>query len=258
MTYPKLLEKTLLAPLGMKSTTAELAQNTTHLKRALGYDLVHDDQQYWDFDSLAGAGGIDSNLDNMLKFAQFCLSPIDSPLQPALELTMKPQIKTRGKGAQCLGWILAADGDTYLHNGMTGGFSSFIAFNRKHNIAVCILSSGTSPQISGLGEHLVRCAASGKPANYELKKAFVPTNEQLNKLVGNYELSPGQIFTIKTRNNRLFAKLTGQAYMEVIATSPTEFDYVAVKARLKFTPGKSLTLFQNGLELMAKKTPNTK
>ncbi|MGB0991307.1 MAG: serine hydrolase [Akkermansiaceae bacterium] len=252
--YAALLKKSWLTPLGMNST---FVTPPLSVVRAKGYDIAHGDQSFWSIDALAGAGAVDSNLTDMLTFARFCLKPKDPQLSAALELSMKAHVVTNGR-AQCLGWQRAADQTTYWHNGQTGGFASYFAFNRKYKVAVCILSSGASPHLTPLGEHLVRCVASGKPKPFPMSRINIKATideKKLKALAGKYQLAPGKVFTIKTRNNRLFAKLTGQSFLEVFPESATVFSYRAVKAKLEFVPGKNLTLFQNGQELIAEKLP---
>lgn len=250
--YPTLLKQQLFKPLGMKSTNAGPNQ-LPH--EARGYNLGHDPQPRWKFDALAGAGAMRSNLTDMLTFAKFCMKPGHPTLTPVLELSLKPQVVT-GRRAQCLGWQRAADQTTYWHNGMTYGFASYLGFNREHDIAVCILSSGASPHITALGEHIIRNFATSKHTAYRINRPQSKVSlsgKHLTTLTGTYQLAPKSMFTVKTRNNRMFVKLTGQPFLEVFPESATKFKYHAVKAHLEFSPGKSLTLYQNGRVLVAKK-----
>ena len=49
--------------------------------------------------------------------------------------------------------------------------------------------------------------------------------------VGEYELEPGAVFTIRKEGARLMARLTGQSFLEMFPESETEFFYNVVDAR---------------------------
>ena len=81
----------------------------------------------------------------------------------------------------------------------------------------------------------------------------------LNTYMGNYELGKGAILTITSESGHLYAQLTGQDKYEIYAETTTKFNYKIVIASIDFNKnadGKviSLTLKQNGKELMADKT----
>ena len=52
--------------------------------------------------------------------------------------------------------------------------------------------------------------------------------------VGEYELAPGAVFTIRKEGERLMARLTGQSFLEIFPESATEFFYKAVDAQITF------------------------
>jgi hypothetical protein len=76
--------------------------------------------------------------------------------------------------------------------------------------------------------------------------------------VGEYELAPGAVFTIRREGDRLMARLTGQSFQEIFPESKTEFFYKVVDAQLTFVKDGQgriveLVLHQNGRDLRAKK-----
>src|SRR5690606_18358058 len=96
----------------------------------------------WDFQALAGAGALRSTADDMLLFLEHQLHPEQSPLQAALELSQQKHHEGK-QGTIGLGWqIRERDGRTLVwHNGGTGGYRSFFAFERKTGVAVVLLSN---------------------------------------------------------------------------------------------------------------------
>ncbi len=79
-----------------------------------------------------------------------------------------------------------------------------------------------------------------------------------DRLVGEYELAPGAVFTIRKAGDRLTARLTGQSFLEIFPESETEFFYQAVDAQITFVKDaqgevNELVLHQNGRDLRAKR-----
>ncbi len=86
----------------------------------------------------------------------------------------------------------------------------------------------------------------------------MPTAKELQSYTGEYELMPNFNILVRAKNNRLFAKATGQPEFEIFPMSKTKFYYKVVNAQIEFKKDKSggvtgLLLFQNGKEFNAKK-----
>ena len=82
--------------------------------------------------------------------------------------------------------------------------------------------------------------------------------EQLQKLVGSYELDPEFILEFTVENGRFYSQETAQSRTEVFAESETTFFLKAVDAQLTFEVDENgiatkVTLHQNG-----KNTPGMK
>ena len=80
----------------------------------------------------------------------------------------------------------------------------------------------------------------------------------LGSYVGTYELVPGFEIVISREDNSLKAQATGQSAFPIYPKTENEFYYKVVDARIVFnrnTQGQveSLTLFQNGREVVGKK-----
>ena len=81
----------------------------------------------------------------------------------------------------------------------------------------------------------------------------------LDGYVGEYELAPGAVLTIRKEGDRLMARLTGQSFLEIFPESETKFFYKAVDAQITFVKDaqgriSELVLHQSGRDLRAKKT----
>ena len=75
--------------------------------------------------------------------------------------------------------------------------------------------------------------------------------EVLIDYVGKYQLAPGLVVTVESRNNQLFVELTGQSAIPVFPMATDHFFYKVVDAEISFLrddQGKvsTLVLHQNG------------
>ena len=144
------------------------------------------------------------------------------------------------------------------HNGGTGGYRSFIGFNKKKRQGVVVLSNSAN-SIDDLGFHLLEPKhplVRVQPEKEHVAIRLKP--EILDRYVGRYELAPGVFFNLRQDGGKLMAQLTGQQYCEIFPESETEFFYKVVNAQITFTTGadykvQSLVLHQNGIDQTAKK-----
>lgn len=91
-----------------------------------------------------------------------------------------------------------------------------------------------------------------------VKKEIKVAANILKKYEGKYELRPGFVITITSKEQQLFAQATGQPQFELFAESPTKFFLKVVTASVEFHQDEqgntnALTLFQGGREMKAKK-----
>ena len=134
---------------------------------------------------------------------------------PALEAafaraTATTKLPTNQKPDMGLGFIrIALDGsDVVLHDGGTGGFSSFMLVDRTRRRAVVVLADTTWGSIGGLDEmtmHLYRPDAFPRP---EPRIRTTPTRPILDGLVGTYDLD-GLEVRLEARAETLVAHVDG-------------------------------------------------
>lgn len=138
LSYQELVHDRVTAPLGMSSTaigprTSELAQGHRRTRPV----------PPWDLGPFAAAGGLCSTLADMVCYLKACLVPELTQLGAAVELAQRTEVK-RGRDEQCLAWIRSPSRDgrwIAWHNGATGGFGSFIAFDRCVSVGIVVLSN---------------------------------------------------------------------------------------------------------------------
>lgn len=104
----------------------------------------------WDIPTLAGAGGLRSTVDDLLRFATTILHIYKEGESNPFYAALKPQVQIDGKSWIGLGWILEGveDGkpERIWHNGGTGGYRSFLGIDLRRSKAVVILSNTFTDQ----------------------------------------------------------------------------------------------------------------
>jgi CubicO group peptidase (beta-lactamase class C family)/uncharacterized protein YneR len=110
-----------------------------------------------------------------------------------------------------------------------------------------------------LGKEFVNqvAAKTTKPIPTERVTVDVPISI-FDNYVGEYELAPGFIITVRREENKFITQATGQSAFEIFAESETVFFLKVVDAKIEFkknAEGKteSLILFQNGRTIPGKK-----
>ena len=161
-----------------------------------------------------------------------------------------------------LGWhIVTRDGHEIVwHNGGTGGFRSFIAFEAKTGTGVVVLSNAETPAgVDDIGEHLLNAKAPLWQPPPEHKHVAVDP-KIFDGYVGQYQLAPNFVLTITRDGAQLFVQATGQPKLEIFPESERDYFLKAVDAQLTFeTDGQGratgLVLHQNGMNQPAKRIP---
>lgn len=249
--YEAVLRRRVLAPLGMSDTAITLSPALA-ARFSVGHAGDLTPTPHWDLPTLAGAGGLRSSADDLLKLLAAELGYVDTPLKTAMAEQLVPRRPVAGKVQVALGWHIAPNGagEIVSHGGATMGFQSFVGFDRASGLGVVVLSNTASLiGVENLGLHLLVGSPLRTPPKARTAVAIAPA--AFDKLVGRYALAPEAIMTIFRDDQRMLAQLTGQPPVEIFAESPTTFFAKIVDAQLTFTlddegRAKALTLHQNG------------
>lgn len=202
-----LLKQRLFAPLGMGGAYVNVRPDG--VRAATGHTPNAKPASAWNFaTNLAGVGGVRATLEDMVRYVQGNLGLSESPISPALELAQK---KVGEQPPMAMNWMLAQVGErtVHMHEGGTGGFSSFVSVDREKQRGVVILSDTAWHSIGSLGSlglHLVDASFPlGKP-----RKLATPAPELLDALAGEYQLQGAMKMTLRQRDGVLHAQATGQ------------------------------------------------
>jgi serine-type D-Ala-D-Ala carboxypeptidase/endopeptidase len=243
-TYGALAEEEILEPLGMTmSGTAFTPAMRAHL--ASGHDAAGKAAKNWDLDALAGAGAIRSTANDMLRYLKANMGIDPSPLAAAMKFAQQPRRDMTKTTRIGLAWMTTDKGIVW-HNGMTGGYSSFLGFTADGRRGVVILSN-TAASADDLGFASLDATAPLMPAY----KAIALPAASLDDYVGTYKLRDNFLLDVFRTNDALFARATGQNAIPIFPSAPNEFFARVAGISISFTRDASgvvtgLVLHQNG------------
>jgi CubicO group peptidase (beta-lactamase class C family) len=156
-----------------------------------------------------------------------------------------------------LGWLtLTRNGKEIVwHNGGTGGYRSFVGFDRQGGVGVVVLSNSfTMEGTDDIGLHLLDAGAPlWKPMSPDDHKEIHVDGSVLQGYVGDYALTPNFVISITRDGDQLYAQATRQGKNAIYPESQTEFFLKVVDAQITFVTdaqGKatSLVLHQAGMD----------
>ncbi|MGA7294308.1 MAG: serine hydrolase [Terriglobales bacterium] len=260
MDYEKLVRSRICDPLGMRSTGIMLTDEMK-TRFAVGHNAALQRVAYWDLPTLAGAGALRSTANDMLTFVAANLGYVKTPLAPAMAAMLAVRRPTGVPGLEVgLAWhILTRDGHEIVwHNGGTGGFRSFIGFERKTGAGVVVLSNAETPAgVDDIGQHLLNSNAPLRQPPAEHKQVAVDP-KVFDGYVGQYQLAPNFVMTITRDGAQFFVQATGQPKLEIFPESDRDYFLKAVDAQITFetdSQGRAtgLVLHQNGKNQTAKR-----
>ncbi len=247
-------------PLGMADTMITLTPDARN-RLATGHNKTLAEVKNWDLPTLAGAGAIRSTVNDMLKFVEANMGLVTTPLEEAMVEQQKTRQPTGGPDMEtALGWVkLTRFGNEIIwHNGETGGYHSFIGFDKKKGIGVVVLSNAGN-DIDDIGRHLLDSRFPLKKIEPRKERIAIKIDPKiLDAYVGDYELAPTFVIAITKEKDRLMLQATAQPKFEVFPESETKFFLKVVDAQITFVKDDKgavtqLILHQNGLDQPAKR-----
>ena len=256
MGYEEAVTKRVFEPMGIEGIKITL--DTDELKRLAPATSSGRSTKPWeDIGPMNPAGMWVASAPAMLEFAIENLSDAEGEIYESLDAARESMFDS-GFGTVCFGWMLAKDGSSYWHNGMTGGYSSYLAVNRELETAVVVLTNGTTFFTTSAGEKLFQQVVGMNPDPVEIDMHEAIDKDYAQRLVGEYK---GEFFTmyVTSEAGKLFARITGQQALVVLETDKANtFRYEMVDAEIEFelpTEGEAVavTLHQGGREMVSKR-----
>lgn len=141
--FDTLIANTLFKPLSMTDSYVAMERSRSGKHLANGYDLKGKKVSHWHFRSIAGAGAVVSDLEDMTTYVQSMMQKYQSK-DPVVKALLTPQFVASRDTEQALGWLISTDakGKKFAwHGGQTGGFSAFVGFYLDGSKALVMLNN---------------------------------------------------------------------------------------------------------------------
>jgi serine-type D-Ala-D-Ala carboxypeptidase/endopeptidase len=257
--YESLVRSRVLQPIGMGNTTITLPPSLRP-RLATGYDAARDPAPYFRMPALLGAGALYSDANDMLTFVAANMGEVSSPLSAAIGDMLSTRRPTGTPNLEiALGWhVIKRDGrEIVWHNGGTGGFRSFVGFDRARQVGIVVLSNTSVPEgVDDIGLHLLQ--GGGPLYDRDVRAEVRLPSSVLDLYVGRYALTPTITMDVSRDGERIYVQLTGQPKFEMFASSQREFFLKLVDAQISFEVNDqgrptALVLHQNGRDQRAKR-----
>ena len=255
--YEDVVRERILEQLGMEMTGITLTEEMREWMAA-GHDQQGDVVPLWDLPTLAGAGALRSNMEDMLTFLAANTGPPQSQLERSMRSGHKERESINGQMGIGLNWHVRSVGAAEIvwHNGGTAGFHSFIGFDPASGVGAVVLAN-SAHDVDDIGFHLINPAIPLVPAPVERTEVEVAENI-LQNYIGEYELAPRFSIVVTLEDGGLFVQATGQPQFPVFAESDTTFFLKVVDAQISFTKDDTgavagMILHQNGVNAPGRK-----
>jgi CubicO group peptidase (beta-lactamase class C family) len=238
--YEDLVRKRILQPLGMTMTGYALdGQIAAWMTKGHRQGEV---VPFWfATDAIHGAGGLRSNVDDMLKYLRANVGEPKTDLQRAMREAHKVRSVVKGDLSIGLGWqVQQYQGRSLVsHGGGTGGFSTFIGFDPDKRVGVVMLTNTTSFPDDVAQDFLRR----GPPLPISEVKV---DRKVLESYAGDYQVAEGRIMAVRLEpEGWLTIRVPNNVRFRLYAASPTSF--IVKRAPWRFTFNKDAS---GGVELV--------
>jgi serine-type D-Ala-D-Ala carboxypeptidase/endopeptidase len=153
--YGELVAHRIAGPLGMRRTDTHPPVGGENV--AQGHNRRGKPVPDWNLPALEGAGALRSTCADLTTLLDVHLRPDGSPVADAVRLATEPRRRVRGSLDIALGWHILRRKHRpplWWHNGGTGGFFSFTAFDLDTVTAIVVLTN-TARSVDRLGIHLM-------------------------------------------------------------------------------------------------------
>lgn len=204
-------DRTLFAPLGMASTRLATPASPAPLagRAANGQPA----SRWTSRASIAGVGLMTSTLEDMVRYVRGHFREGTDPVGSLLAMTREQAAASSG-----MAWQLSSIGGRQwaVHEGATGGFSSFMAIDAAARRAVVVLASASLTDVGGLSDvGLALLQLAPQPSPREPTRA---PEALISAMPGDYIIA-GTLMTVTGKSGRLYAAIGSAAPLELLHDS---------------------------------------
>ncbi|MBW2734008.1 MAG: serine hydrolase [Deltaproteobacteria bacterium] len=184
-TYPALVAERITSPLNLQDTVFTLSSEQSE-RFAQGHNGDLKARSSWELEVFAPAGGLRSSAQDMLSYLAAQAGITTSSLSTSMAETHTSRFKSSNV-EMGLGWVI---GDTgyHWHNGTTGGFETFVAFDTQAKVGVVVLANTLTAYYAqtSLGKALIKLMTKQSYEPVALPPSVSVSAETLDLYVGTY------------------------------------------------------------------------
>jgi CubicO group peptidase (beta-lactamase class C family) len=248
LTYAEYLDQVIFKPLEMNNTYVYSLGLIPDKINNRTYDYIYSDslKRFLSVDSMInkinvkmainGGGSLYSTVTDLLKWDRALYTDKLVSYTSLKEIFEPAILSDKTKTSYGFGWYIQENpnyGKFVAHDGKDRGYLTYIVRQIDHDKTIIILenySPGMFP-IDAINHILYD--------NITLYKEITLTNEQLQKLVGTYEIQKGVEVKISLDKGQLIGQVTGQIDYALFPESELLFFLKEVDAKLQFEKNKS-------------------
>ncbi len=262
-TYQRFLERNFFDPLGMKESGYD-RNHPTAKNHAVGYEYSHGDYKPVDYVDMSvpySAGALYSTVEDLYTWDRALEAGKVLP-KPLADEMFAPHVSTGGSGNNHygFGWFISTTfgHKEYSHEGGIQGFTSLNSWFPDQDAYVIVLDNMQSSVVGAVAHDLAAILFGQKYELPQVRKSISMPPKELQKFVGQYQLSPHLVVTIGLTGEQLSVEGTGQPSLPIFPESKSEFFLKDMDAQISFVSnpeGKvtGLILHQGGQDTLGKK-----
>ena len=261
--FPKLLDDTVLTPIGMTHSTYQ--QPVPADRKALaatpydaeGKPIPGGAHTYPEM----AAAGLWTTPSDIARYEIEVQTSLAGKSNHVLSQQMTKQMLTPGLGSWGLGVQVGGSPTNpyFTHGGVNEGFESlFVAYEQSGDGAVVMTNAQGGSAIAEEIMHSIAAEYNWPDEKPEVKAAVAVDPKILADYAGKYELGPNFDLTVQVVDGHLTVDAPGQETLQIYAASNTKFFLVVMNAEMEFVRDgqgqvTKMILHQNGQDVPAQK-----
>jgi CubicO group peptidase (beta-lactamase class C family) len=274
--YQEFLEKNIFGPLGMKNSGYD-SSHPTAKNHAQGYtwsENGYEPARFVDMSVLYSAGALYSTVLDLYKWDRAVKAGKLIPKDLTDEM-LTGHIAAGERGSPQyefshsqygFGWMISDElGHKEIwHGGAFEGFTSINSWYPDDDATIIVLDNVSSFHVSAIGHALASILFGQKYEMPEEHEAITLAAGELEKFVGQYQLNPHFILTVRQDGDQLITQATGQRPIPIYPVSANEFYAKLADAEISFVEGANgkvtglvLHEYANGHDMPASRISDT-
>lgn len=230
--FDALVAERVFRPLGMRHSF--VGDAPTGVALAPGHLPNGSETPGWEFDArFAGVGGIRASLNDMVRYVEGQLGRGADDAVARLRAGQQVVDGVEGR-PMAWGWMLAPlnGQQIHVHEGGTGGYSSFVGFDAARQRGVVVLSDTALSSLGGLGSLALHLLDETVPLGAP-RTVATPSVELLDQLAGDWLLEGGLRMSLRRKGQALEIQAAGQPAFVMGYDSAGDFYPLAFDALLR-------------------------